>query len=205
MHIILATTSVNRRQLFDRLGIKYTAMAPDYEENISKDQTTTEQVKAFARGKAVAVYQKISRTMTEDFCVIGFDSMVDLEGKSIGKPQDQEDAILQIWSFRGKPQEIRSGISIIGKMNGKKFCDTQSESTKIKFRSDYTLKEIDKYLEFNDWQGKCGSYSILGTGIFFLDTIEGDFQNIIGVPVLKMQGMLEKITGKKIWDLVEKV
>lgn len=204
MKIIIATTSINRKKLFQNLGIAYQAVASDYEENIQQNQSTTEQVKIFAQGKAQSVHQKISPDPSEDFCIIGFDSMVDFQGKSIGKPKNAEEAKKQIQIFRGKTQHIISGISLIGRYKNQAFQITRSQSTQLTFRKDFTDTDIQKYLTFDDWQGKCGSYSILGPGIFFLQSIEGDFQNIIGVPVMLMHQMLEEVTGKKIWDLIQK-
>ena len=86
----------------------------------------------------------------------------------------------------------------------KYFEKTDFESTEVVFRSDITNCQIRKYLEFGDWRGKCGAYSILGTGIFFLEKIDGDFQNIIGVPVLKLGEMIREITGKSPIEIFEK-
>jgi septum formation protein len=74
----------------------------------------------------------------------------------------------------------------------------------VYFRSDITEEEIDAYLTFDDWQGKCGAYSILGTGIFFVEKIEGSFQNIVGIPIEALGKKLYDLTGVKSLQLFAK-
>ena len=106
--------------------------------------------------------------------------------------------------FIGKEQQIMSGFALVGRYQGKTFSVTDYESTTVEFRSDVTPEEIDKYLTFGDWKGKCGAYSILGPGIFFLEYIDGDFQNIIGVPVVKIGKKIKEITGESFIKTLQK-
>lgn len=202
MKIILATTSENRKALFDRLGIEFEMAEPDFEEVEDVNKSNIENIKDFALGKALSVYKKI--VQDGDFCVIGFDSMVEFEGTIIGKPKSKKHAFEMLQSFVGKPQKIISGIACIGIFKGKYFEKVETEETDILFRGDTTNCQIRSYLEFNDWKGKCGAYSILGTGIFLLEKIEGDFQNIIGVPVMRMGEMIREITGKMPLKVLER-
>lgn len=194
MHIILASSSINRKNLFEKMGIIFETVSPSYEEVIDPNTYPHNQVKKFAREKAYSVYSRYEKE--ENVLIMGFDSMICLEGKSIGKPKSKKGAFEMIQSFIGKPQSVITGISLIGNHKGKYFENTDRESTDIKFRSNITNCQIRKYLDFEDWKGKCGAYSILGTGIFFLEPFMGDFQNIIGVPVHKLGNMIWKVTGK---------
>lgn len=202
MKIILATTSENRKFLFERLGIVFQMADPDFEEVEDVNKSNIENIKDFALEKALSVYKKI--VQNGDFCVIGFDSMVEFEGKIIGKPKTKKRAFEMLQSFVGKPQKIISGIACVGVFKGKYFEKVAMEETAIMFRSDTTNCQIRSYLEFDDWKGKCGAYSILGTGIFLLEKIEGDFQNIIGVPVMLMGEMIREITGKMPLKILER-
>ncbi len=194
MKIILASTSPNRRELFDRMGIEYQAIAPDYEEIINRNIGPYDQVQEFAVGKAMSV--KDSLDIDEDYLIMGFDSMIEFEGQSLGKAQDKEEAKTMLKSFIGKPQNIVSGFALIGSYKGENFQITDFQSTNVMFRNDVTEVEIEDYLEFGDWAGKCGAYSILGPGIFFLETLNGDFQNIVGVPVMRIGEHIKKVTGQ---------
>lgn len=199
MKIILASTSPNRRELFDRMGIHYEAIAPDYEEIIDHSIEPYAQVEAFALGKGASVDDQLN--FSEDYLVMGFDSMIEFEGTSLGKAKNKEEAMRMLKSFIGKPQNIVSGFALIGSYQGKKFNLTDHQATSVKFRSDVTEAEIEKYLKFGDWAGKCGAYSILGPGIFFLESLDGDFQNIVGVPVMRIGKHLKKITGHSLIEL----
>lgn len=194
MRIILASTSENRRALFDKMGFSYEVLSPDYEEVIDPDQSPEGQTQEFAVGKAQSVWEQLKHE-AGDIMVIGFDSMICFQGGSLGKAKDKADAAQMLQRFVGHEQQIMSGMAVLGRYNGKEFREVVYESTDVKFRSDITEAEIHKYLEFGDWAGKCGAYSILGTGIWFLEYIDGDFQNIVGVPVLKLGEIIKKVVG----------
>jgi len=194
MKIVLASSSENRKRLFDRMGFKYEIAHPPFEEVTNKDISPTQQIQEFALEKAKSVFHKFSTL--DDVLIMGFDSLIDFEGTSVGKPKTKKDALEMIQSFIGKSQKVSTGMAMVGNWKGKYFEKVALESTKVQFRSDITNCQIRKYLEFEDWKGKCGSYSILGTGIFFLEPFTGDFQNIVGVPIFKLHEMIREITGK---------
>ena len=198
MKIILASSSENRKALFDRLKVDFEVRKPSFEEKINFESPPKNQVTLFSLEKAKSVYPEFENN--PNVCILGFDSMVEFEGQSIGKPKTKKEAFQMLQSFVGKKQKIVSGLSIVGNFKGKYFEKSDVESTEIFFRSDLTNCQIRQYLKFNDFSGKCGAYSILGTGIFLLEKINGDFQNIIGVPVLKMGEMIREVTKKNpVW------
>ncbi|MCF7830570.1 Maf family nucleotide pyrophosphatase [Candidatus Gracilibacteria bacterium] len=194
MKIVLASSSENRRRLFDRMGFVYEIAPPAFEELTNQKLSPKAQVQEFALEKARSVFHKFSTE--KDVLIMGFDSLIDFQGTSVGKPRTKKDALEMIQKFKGKEQAVVTGIAMVGNFKGKYFEATEQETTKVKFRSDITNCQIRKYLEFGDWAGKCGSYSILGTGIFFLEPFNGDFQNIVGVPIFKMHEMIRAITKK---------
>jgi septum formation protein len=203
MKLILASTSKNRQALLNKMSIKFESISPNYEEVIDESLAPQKQVQLFAKEKAKSVYKNLNNKL-DDILILGFDSMVDFENTSIGKQDTKENAFKVLQKFRGKSQKIVSGISCIGNWQGQYFEQTEFEETHIKFRDNLTDKEIKSYLDFEDWSGKCGAYSILGTGIFMLEEITGDFQNIIGIPVFKMGKMIQEITGKSPLEIFEK-
>lgn len=208
MKIILGSSSPNRKDLLTKMGIAYTSCEPDYEEIIVPERSAVDQVQEFSLGKGESVYKKVLGAECgvqgdEDFLVLSFDSLISCEGKSVGKAKTKKEAFEQIQSFVGKPQDIITGVALVGRFKGEKVVKVFYDVTSVQFRDDITNCQIRSFLEFGDWKGKCGSYSILGTGIFFLKSIDGDFQNIIGIPVLKMGQEIEALTGKSIFNVVE--
>jgi len=202
MKIVLASSSPNRSELLSRMGVKFEICPPDYEEVIIPNQSPTDQIQEFALGKARSVYEKYKNL--ENVLILGFDSMIDFEGGSLGKAKTKKAALEMIQSFIGKKQKVSTGLALIGNYKNKYFEKVDFEASGVQFRDDITNCQIKKYLEFGDWSGKCGAYSILGTGIFFLENIQGDFQNIIGVPVIKLGNMMRDITGKSPLWIFEK-
>ncbi len=194
MKIILASTSINRKKLLDRMRFSYEISVPNFEEIINNKLSNKANIKNFALGKAKSVYPKFEKE--KDVLILGFDSMIEINGNIIGKPKTKKDAFEMIQSFIGKTQKVTTGISILGNLKGVFFEKTDIVSTTVKFKKNITNCQIRKYLEFGDWSGKCGAYSILGMGQFFIEKIDGDFQNIIGIPVLKMGKIIKEITNK---------
>ncbi len=194
MKVILASTSINRKRLLDRMGFEYEVSNPCFEEIVDEKFSNQENIKNFSFGKAHSVYPKFKKE--KNVLILGFDSMIEIDGNIIGKAKTKKDAFEMIQSFIGKTQKVTTGISIIGNFKSKYFEKTDLVSTTVKFKKEISNCQIRKYLEFGDWSGKCGAYSILGMGQFFIEKIDGDFQNIIGIPVIKMGEMIEKITTK---------
>ncbi len=201
MKIILASTSENRRNLLNRMNFQYEAVAPDYEEHINPNVSPRVQVETFALGKAMSVWHQFEKE--DNVLVLGFDSMIEFEGGSIGKAPTKKAAFEMLQKFVGNSQRIITGTALVGKWKGKYFERVALESTEVTFRDDITNCQIRKYLTFGDWKGKCGAYSILGTGIFFLKPFTGDFQNIVGIPVIRVGEMIREVTGKSPFNVVE--
>lgn len=201
MQFILASSSANRRQLFDRLGIAYTVHPPTYEEYLIPSADATTQACTFAEGKAHSVLPHYADG--SDTLIMGFDSVIEHEGLSLGKPENRDDCARMLRSFIGKEQYVHTGVCICGSFNGEPFSLARVQSTRVTFRGDILPHEIESYLDFNDFGDKCGGYSILGPGIFLLASIEGDFQNIVGVPTLLLGQMIHDATGQSPLALVQ--
>ncbi|MCF7918157.1 Maf family protein [Candidatus Gracilibacteria bacterium] len=203
MKIILASSSPNREELLTRMGFQFEVVHPTFEERIDVTVSPEKQIQHFALEKAKSVFQKFSTL--DDVMIMGFDSMIDFKGTSVGKPRTKKAAFEMIQSFIGKSQRVSTGIALVGRWEGEYFEKVSVVHSPVKFRSDITDDQIYRYLEFGDWKGKCGAYSILGTGMFFLESIDGDFQNIVGIPVLKMGEMIREVTGKSpVWVMEPK-
>ncbi len=194
MKIICASSSKNRERLFKRMKFDLEFVNPDFPEIIDDQFSPAENVQNFAYGKALSVFPQFEKE--KDVIIMGFDSLSVFDGKVYGKPKSKKEALEMIQAFRGNEQDIISGVSIVGKFKGKFFQLTDHEITKIFFRDDYTNCQIHKYLEFDDYSDKCGAYSILGPGQFFIRKIEGDFQNVVGVPIFKLTDMIQQVTGR---------
>ncbi len=202
MRTILASASPTRRKIFENLGVKFEVIPSNFDEKNPAKFSTKELVKYLAEGKAKSVYKKFEQE--NNFIVLGFDSLVELDGEIIGKLKTKKSALETFQKFRGKRVSLFSGVSIIGKFRGKFFQATDYEVSYIHFKADTTNCQIRDFLSYNDWQGKAGGIAVEGATQFLVEKIEGDWSNILGVPVLKMNQIIRETLGKPPIKIFEK-
>ena len=186
--IILASASPRRRELLEQGGIPFTVIPSQAEENI----TTTNPVLAveeLSYLKCSDVYEK----SVEDVVVIGADTVVASEDKILGKPASKEDAVRMLQGLQGRAHEVYTGVTIMtreGKENTKK---TFHEKTKVVF---YPMsdEEIRSYVNTKEPMDKAGAYGIQGKSAIFIKEINGDYNNVVGLPLARLYQEL-KNTG----------
>jgi len=161
--VILASRSPQRRAILDQLGIEFTVVIPNVEE--VEDGDPREMVVENALRKARAV---------EGDRVLGVDTTVAVDGRSYGKPIDEEEAERTLSRLSGRTHEVWSGIALDGQ--------TAAACTKVTFRP---LQQplIQWYLRSGEWRDRAGGYAIQGRGAALVERIEGDFWNVVGLPV----------------------
>ena len=193
MKIILASKSPRRRKMLKELGIKYKLWAGEADESVDREYRPDVLVRLLAKRKASACAKDIADNNT---LIISADTVVALNGKILGKPRDDEDAFNMLRSMSGTTHYVYSGVCAI--YNGKAVC--ASEKTKIKFR-DISDKEIERYLATGEHKDKAGSYGIQEKGGYFVESVCGDINNVVGLPVLKLRNMILDAFGADIFNL----
>ena len=179
--LILASKSPRRRAFFDMLGLEYEAISPDVDESVDKTLTPSDTVKAIAAKKALAC-------AGDGLFVIAADTVVVLDGKILGKPKDREDARKMISSYSGRSHEVITGFAIV--CDGKIF--SASTSTKVFFKK-LSGAQIKYYLDTDEPYDKAGAYGIQGIAGLFVNRIEGDYNNVVGLPLCDLDSlMIEK-------------
>ena len=182
MKIVLASKSPRRQKMLKELGIKYSLWLGDTDENVNKEYKPHTLVKLLAKRKAMEAYKNIKK---DDTLIISADTVVALNDKILGKPKDYEDAKKMLKSMSGTNHAVYSGIAAI--YNGKVVSAYQK--TQIKFRK-ITDKEIDRYLSTGEYKDKAGSYGIQEKGSYFVEKINGDLNNVVGLPVLLLRNTI---------------
>ena len=177
--IILASQSPRRRELMEMLAMPFEVLVSDKEE-IIKSTNPKEVTEELSRQKAEAVAET-----TDNGIIIGADTVVACDGKILGKPRDKKDAYDTIHSLQGRSHMVYTGVTIICKGNGDKQIRTFSEGTKVKV-SKMNEDEIRAYIETDEPYDKAGAYGIQGTFGKFIEGIEGDFYNVVGLPVSRL-------------------
>jgi septum formation protein len=176
LKILLASSSPRRIELLGQLGLNFTHVAPDVEEDESS-LDPVERVEGNARRKAMSVSAPNS-------IVIGADTLVELDGQILGKPSDEKEAKIMLASLSGRVHHVYSGLSLVFK--GKSV--TRHACTKVWFRT-LSDKEIDDYVESGEPKDKAGSYGIQGSGRVLVEKIEGSYSNVVGLPLELLEEM----------------
>lgn len=171
-------------RLLKRHGIIYKVHVSNFEEKI-KHSIPKQLVIHNACGKAYSVAKHYQNAI-----VIGVDTLGFYKNKIIGKPKNRADAKRMLRMLSGKTHRVISGLCMINTKTGKKF--TASVTTKVTFRT-IELEELKHYLDSNQWKGKAGAYAIQGRAKSFVEKIDGDITNVIGVPMVVLRRLLEKI------------
>lgn len=182
MKIVLASKSPRRSEILKNAGIDFTVRVADADEIIPDGTKPQDAVVFLAARKAMAVER------AEDELVLGADTVVVLDDKVLGKPKDREDAYNMLRSLSGRVHSVFTGVCAIG--NG--ISITFAEETKVEFLP-LTDKEIFNYIDTNEPYDKAGAYGIQGLASKFVRGIEGDYFNVVGLPISRIY---EKIFTK---------
>ncbi len=182
--IVLASNSPRRKELLERVGVEFTIDASNIEERVHENETP-EQI---AMGLALQKGLDVSKRYETGTIIIAADTIV-YNGKVMGKPTDADDAIAMLNELSGSLHQVYTGIAIIEAGTHNKFVDF--ECTDVKFK-DLSADKINSYVASGEVFGKAGAYAIQEKGMTLVEWIRGDFFNVVGLPVSKLETLFEK-------------
>lgn len=188
--IILASQSPRRRELMEMLGLPFEVMVSEAEEKITGTDPAVVTEELSAR-KAAAVAAEI-----QEGIVIGADTVVALQGRILGKPADRAGAEAMIRSLQGQSHMVYTGVTLIRKRDGHTEARTFSEGTRVRVAA-MSDSEIQAYLDTDEPYDKAGAYGIQGIFGKHIAGIEGDFYNVVGLPVHRLYQELKKLRDKQ--------
>ena len=202
-NIILASQSPRRQEILSLGGYEYKVCVSSAEEQIPPEElenlTPQELVERLARVKAEDVYRRnCNKNSEEEITVIGADTVVAVDGCVLGKPKTEDEAKQMLSRLSGRIHDVFTGVCILWTNP-----DTQAEiqgnifhcHTKVTFYP-MTEKEIDNYVATGDCMDKAGAYGIQSGAAKYIQGIEGDYLNVVGLPLSKIYHVLsEKITN----------
>lgn len=182
MKYILASKSPRRKELLQLLGISFDTMVSDEEEVItSTDPAKVTEELSLQKAKAVA--NKLGNGI-----VIGADTIVAQDGKILGKPIDREDARRMITMLQGNSHMVYTGVSLVNAEDGS--CVSFHVGTKVKVAA-MSEQEIEGYISSDEPYDKAGSYGIQGAFSRYIEGIEGDYFNVVGLPVHELYSQMK--------------
>ncbi|MCR4662509.1 MAG: Maf family protein [Endomicrobiaceae bacterium] len=183
-NIVLASASPRRKELLEKMGLKFIIIPSNYEEKLFDNIYSDEKIETLALNKAKDVAQRVQ----EPSIIIAADTVVVLDNLILGKPKDKQDAFNMIKSLSGKTHFVVTAIAII-----------DSETKKIKVSNTKTFvtftelkdEEIQKYVSTDEPYDKAGAYAAQGYASIFIEKIEGCFNNVVGISTFTLNKMLK--------------
>ena len=188
MNLVLASQSPRRRELLSLIQKDFTVQSSCVEEIVPEGLTAEETVVYLAKLKAEEVAQRLkTSTDSQKTVVIGADTVVVLDGEIMGKPKDRDDCIRMISLLSGRQHEVYTGVAIVVKGQTESFY----QRTAVRFL-DLTKEEIEWYASLQEPYDKAGAYGIQGFGSLLVEGIDGDYFNVMGLPVAALNRRLKK-------------
>ncbi len=193
MDIILASRSPRRRELLGQMGLKgFQVVSPNVDESVEGDPHPAELVELLSARKAAAA----ARQVGEDDLIIAADTVVVLDGAVLGKPEDERDAFSMLSALSGNRHDVYTGLTVI--RGGQTV--TGHEVTTVTFR-ELEPAEITAYIATGEPMDKAGAYGIQGLGALLVSGIQGDYFNVMGLPVYRLGRVLSEQFGLDLLEL----
>ena len=185
--IILASASPRRKQLMTQAGFAFEVCVSDKEEKRGQ-WSPEETVKKLSEQKALDVASQYE----EDCIVIGADTVVACDHQILGKPVDEADALRMLRMLQGRTHQVYTGVTIVDGVHGNRRVTTFAEKTDVTMYP-VSDEEIMDYIKTRDPMDKAGAYGIQGHAAVFIKAIQGDYNNVVGLPVSRLYHELGKL------------
>lgn len=181
--LILASTSPRRKELLSQLGFDFKAVGSDYEEDMTLDLPPHELAKILSAGKAEAVAADFP-----DDVVVAADTFIFFNGKPMGKPSGVDDAVQTLKKLSGNVISVITGFTVI--LNRERKQVSESVETKV-FIKELTEDEIAGDIKTEEPLDKAGAFAIQGKGAAIVEKIDGDYFNVVGLPLNRLSEVLK--------------
>jgi septum formation protein len=172
--LILASGSPRRKELLTAVGWDFEAITAGVDESVRPNEDPAAYVQRLAKSKAEAVAAKLQHGL-----VLGADTTVVVDDQILGQPEDDADAKRMLQLLSGTWHEVLTGVAVL-RVGGESRVDY--ETTCVRF-AEMSEREIEWYISTGEARGKAGAYGIQGAAGLFIEEIEGDYFNIVGLPI----------------------
>ena len=198
LRIILASGSPRRTELLHTAGITHEVIVSGADENVS-EEVPSRLVEKLSALKAREVFERVADQADADggqIVVIGADTVVACDGQILGKPRDREDAERMLDMLSGRVHHVYTGVTLCGIADGKEKEITFSEESAVHVAK-LSREEIWSYIDSCEPMDKAGAYGIQGSFMKYVTGIEGDYFNIVGLPVCHLYQALKQFLGQE--------
>ena len=184
MNIILASSSPRRKEILQNANIKFEVKTSDIDETVLDGEMAISLVLRLALEKGMEISKKHPQEL-----IISADTIVVCDNQILGKPSDENDAIKMLTKLSARTHQVITGISLIHLETNKKIIDYVVSDVKFKQLSQ---QDIIDYVNTKESLDKAGAYGIQGYGAMLVEKIDGDYFNIVGLPISKLSDLLKK-------------
>ena len=181
--LFLASGSPRRRELLTQIGVAFSVIGADIDETPLPDESPAAYVERLARGKAQAGRARLNANAQA--CVLGADTAVVLDGKILGKPLDEADALAMLMSLSGQEHEVLTAIALL---DGER-CESRVVRSLVRFRP-INAAEASAYWASGEPRDKAGGYGIQGLGAVFVSSLTGSYSAVVGLPLCETAELL---------------
>ena len=202
MKIILASKSARRRDILSNLGIDFTVRVSDADESFPNPPSPECFAETVSCRKALAVLEMLKGEgdfNPDETLIIASDTVVECGGVILGKPKDKADAAAMMRLLSDKRHRVISGIAV--SYRGKTV--SSHESTAVTFRA-LSEQDIEQYVSTDEPYDKAGGYGIQDKAAIFVSGIQGDYLNVVGLPVYRLFDVLKRVFGIEAFDIIGK-
>lgn len=193
--LVLASTSPRRKELLQQIGVKFTQLSIDINEDVAEAESAEHYVLRLAKEKAAAGFELLSAAEKAMRIVLAADTTVVCEGNILAKPESLEHSKEILRQLSGREHLVMSAIG----MHSQNKAQQKIVTTKVKFRN-ISDAEIEAYWQSGEPQDKAGSYGIQGLGAVFVESITGSYSNVVGLPLCETAQLLNQF-NIAFWQL----
>ena len=197
MRVILASKSPRRREILSMLGVKFEILSADADEH--SDITVPEQLVrelALRKGRATREMLRARGEWDDDTLIIASDTVVAIADKILGKPADGEDAARMLRALSDTTHRVISGVALL--CGEREIADF--DSTGVRFAK-MSEQEIDWYVKSGEPNDKAGAYAVQGLASLWIKGLEGDYFNVVGLPVYKLNTLCKRFLDRDLTQL----
>jgi septum formation protein len=181
VRLILASASPRRKELLARLGLSFEVRPSEIEERLTPGMPAAAQATALARTKSGDVAERLHAAGDVPALVLGADTLVVLDGRSLGKPASRDEARAMLRALRGRRHEVVTAVALrLAAPGGREV--TEAVTSRVLMRP-YTDLEIDAYVATGEPDDKAGAYAVQGVGGHLVARVEGCYTNVVGLPL----------------------
>ncbi|RMQ43610.1 Maf-like protein [Pseudomonas cichorii] len=192
--LYLASGSPRRRELLTQIGVPFTALSAQIDETPLINEAPAAYVERLARGKAEAGLALLD---DDQACVLGADTAVVLDGRILGKPLDQADALAMLAALSGREHEVLTAIALVNRQRS----EARVIASRVRFRA-IQPHEAQAYWTSGEPADKAGSYAVQGLAAIFVEELHGSYSGVVGLPLCETAELLGSF-GIPCWQCLE--